>query len=102
MRLRHAAALALVGWYLMAPPRNGAEVIVYASMNQWENWSSYDSARECRTELDVWRSFPLSPGQNSERTARSADPGLDKIYAEERQMYNVVCIASDDPRLKGN
>jgi hypothetical protein len=45
MNLRHAAALALVGWYLMYPPD-------YMRAGDISGWavigSSYDTAKKCR------------------------------------------------------
>jgi hypothetical protein len=46
MRLRHAFALTLIGWYLMVPPLN-----TYSnnpkSFRGWNTQGSYDTAREC-------------------------------------------------------
>jgi len=40
---RHAAALALVGWYLMAPPiRPGGGVDLKAPMSQWDQDDDFD------------------------------------------------------------
>jgi hypothetical protein len=48
MKLRHAAALALVGWYLMLPPisRDGV-VHAEARLTNWLNIGAYDSANDC-------------------------------------------------------
>jgi hypothetical protein len=52
--LRHAAALALVGWYLMLPPMEANEQGVLISLNlnapisKWDVSGSYDSPSECR------------------------------------------------------
>ena len=43
MNLRHAAALALVGWYLMVPPLSNPS----APLSKWNLYRSYDTAREC-------------------------------------------------------
>ena len=48
MNLRHAAALALVGWYLMAPPiRPGGGVDLGTPMFQWNHIADFDSAEAC-------------------------------------------------------
>jgi len=35
MKPRHAAALALVGWYLMMPPMGNGKVYVTAPLTKW-------------------------------------------------------------------
>ncbi len=52
MKLRHAAALALVGWYLMAPPmpvdgQGSARILRNAPLRNWTLVRSFDSARNC-------------------------------------------------------
>jgi hypothetical protein len=43
--LRHTAALALVGWYLMAPPSPASSV----PLNHWLMIGSFDSADQCES-----------------------------------------------------
>ena len=99
MKARHAAALALVGWYLMTPPqsldmsgvtRENAKteipkrVKAYAwlfaasPLSIWKTKNFFDTAEECKHQknLDVEADSP------------------DYIFEK--------CIATDDPRLKGN
>ena len=48
MKPRHAAALALVGWYLMMPPMTCRPSIqINTPLSHWEISSSYDTADEC-------------------------------------------------------
>jgi mono/diheme cytochrome c family protein len=47
MNLRHAAALALVGWYLMVPLNNAGQVDPHAPLSSWHQWSAYDTAAQC-------------------------------------------------------
>ena len=53
MTLRHAAALALVGWYLMVPPATapngtkGAKLMTDAPLSRWFMHGSFDSAKQC-------------------------------------------------------
>ena len=58
MKPRPAAALALVGWYLMAPPirwgmlSSGQEGFKLASslpLSAWNHVGSFDSAQQCET-----------------------------------------------------
>jgi hypothetical protein len=85
---RHAAALALVGWYLMTPPsfpRRANEEPVRddgAPVSQWKHISSWDTAKACNAEL--------------ERLSDSPIPLIGQIG------ISAKCIASDDPRLKEN
>jgi hypothetical protein len=95
MKLRHAAALALVGWYLMLPPvTSGHRVNAEAPLSQWERSSgTYDVVGECQGAIAKLRHVrtPLRLMVD------------DKIHTPEvlaRQFASATCIASDDPRLK--
>src|SRR5215471_7430687 len=46
-RLRHAAALALFGWYLLAPP--GTMPNIDVPVSDWLEIGSYGTASECKT-----------------------------------------------------
>ncbi len=46
MKLPHAAALALVGWYLMLPPKQD----IQAPIAKWRIVGNYDSADQCFTD----------------------------------------------------
>jgi hypothetical protein len=96
MKPRHAAALALVGWYLMMPPLMpppGRRVAGQAHMVQWttaaplRDWlivDIHDSASECRNGIKDHHAIAVKTG----------GPEVDK-YVDAFQ-----CIAADDPRLK--
>jgi hypothetical protein len=99
MKLRHAAALALVGWYLMIPPRvSDWPVLVFdtnAPLSKWQQGGSFDTAKECN--------------EDKKRSAGLALQLTDKLSGEDKHkaMLSVMamlsgpqCIASDDPRLK--
>jgi len=91
-QLRHAAALALFGWYLITPPwtyrsEDRSKPVAQrrytanpdAPYSQWSIEQSFDSADKCeegRKEGQTWANNQLS----------------NWLYA--------ICIASDDPRLK--
>ena len=86
MKTRHAAALALVGWYLMLPPvREAGPPDLGAPLGKWGMLSpSFDSAKECEA-------YKLKLAE--------------KVVKERRPDYiraDAKCVASDDPRLKGN
>jgi hypothetical protein len=51
MNVRHAAALALVGWYLMIPPVNAKrQPDDAAPIGSWTIVNSFDKANQCRDE----------------------------------------------------
>jgi|HubBroStandDraft_6_1064221.scaffolds.fasta_scaffold555207_4 hypothetical protein len=86
MKPRHAAALALVGWYLMCPPLctsdwNGKET------SCGSDGFNYDAP------LDRWFKASEPPEFKSLRKC--------EISAAERSSEVLCkCVASDDPRLK--
>jgi hypothetical protein len=84
MNLRHAAALALVGWYLMTPLARNGKVVLGVPLTQWSHWDSFDSSLECRNAgLDLMK--------------RQEDRGNQNLIASADAFE---CIATDDPRLK--
>ena len=85
MRPRHAAALALAGWYLMVPPiSHKGEFLDNAPLSEWTLLDSTDSAADCNAEAN--RSDLRS------KTERDRNVKVD----------HTKCISTDDPRLKGN
>ena len=92
MTPRHAATLALVGWYLMVPPTglspDGRRAFIFnAPLSQRYRWDFYDTASECwyvdrdlflRSE-SVLRIDPLNDAANAYLEAQS--------------------VPTDDPRL---
>jgi hypothetical protein len=87
LKFRHAAALALVGWYLvMAPTLRNPQtdsftVDLSAPLSAWQMVAGYYSVAECE----------------------SAERDLIETAAEYPNIipFYTVCIASDDPRLVG-
>jgi hypothetical protein len=89
--LRHAAALALVGWYLMLPPINDGTPEVTAPPSRWEILFPYDTARDCQISLS--------------RIVGQTLVDLQKPMARDKENFVLrlssgTCVASDDPRLK--
>lgn len=86
---RHAAALALVGWYLMLPPPEAIQGRI--DFNVYSRWSvidKYDRIQDCEARRLQIKSSATSA------LAASGKGDLEhcsECYAE--------CIASDDPRL---
>jgi len=83
MKLRHAAALALAGWYLMLPPAKNGQ-IRDAPIELWAHIDSFDTADQCR---DAAQEIMKRADSKGDQTRIAA-------------AYAYECIASDDPRLK--
>jgi hypothetical protein len=47
MKLRHAAALALAGWYLMMPPMGNGKVYATAPLSMWQTVVSVATLQDC-------------------------------------------------------
>ncbi len=126
MKPRHAAALALVGWYLMTPPPeiNLATHLptgrpdLSAPFRFWQDDGSFDSAKECNAELEsnlngiMQLEIKIHKEHRSEQQESALDEQMDqqlhspKGFSHGLHHYgltaaeNARCIASDDPRLK--
>jgi hypothetical protein len=82
MKPRHAAALALVGWYLMLPPFNGKSVDADAPLSKWTVYATSDSVGK-REGTRMIAAFKRS----------QADANMQK------ELEAAQCVASDDARL---
>jgi hypothetical protein len=89
MKSRHAAALALVGWYLIIPPigRNG--MIAHEAMEHWliagQFWTKggcEQAAREMRAD-----------GFDSSLIARGVTVGSKYVNDEWAQKEQAVCVS---------
>jgi hypothetical protein len=103
MKPRRAAALALVGWYLMLPPlRRGqptgaGAVGPEAPLSVWQNMGSFDSATDCYQFMHWLRSLhDAGKGANGGNLPANLKAEFQALDA------SALCIATDDPRLKGN
>jgi hypothetical protein len=94
----HAAVLALVGWYLMVPPgiESSLRVDPDAPIGTWVHYGSYDSANECEENIHY-----LHQQADKFSNDQRAHPKTLK-ESEAAQFMSGECIATDDPRLKGN
>jgi hypothetical protein len=107
MKLRHAAALALVGWYLMLAPSYDGLFEERAPLSQWQWQGSYDTKVECFQTL-AWK---LHDAQLKHKVFATVD-GSERLRcdfnninlgcdAANMNIYVVYkCVATDDPRLK--
>ena len=104
MKLRHAAALALVGWYLMVPPNQAgwacgqsfAAVLSHQLFGTGDDklCAHYSSLPDLDAPLSQWH----QAGEPFE-TLSECEEVRDKRLKEPGMML-AKCIASDDPRLK--
>ena len=98
MNFRHAAALALVGWYLVVPPdrcedktRSDLDICdqvsnLEAPLSAWfRTWPSYATAQDCEKALEMDR--------------RTVPNGPDRAM-QERENAAARCVSSDV--LKGS
>jgi hypothetical protein len=108
MKPRHAAALALVGWYLMLPPRGGpsgdqfypddpfskSAGIGTDRLTGWLKWgkTEYASKEECDAERQGQKRMFPDPG--------NIPPERVTARIIVRGAATLQCIASNDPRLK--
>ena len=103
MNLSRAAALALLGWYLMVPPIDDINGVQYeAPLSKWSISHVFDSAAECESVENKWyaRAEHIFAALDTKGKLSSADKNLPikSVY----EMDGCRCIASDDSRLKGN
>jgi hypothetical protein len=116
----HAAALALVGWYLIVPPiayKNGhidPDQPHDYPLSKWRTVQAFDSANQCETQAHAVRERLYTTIQHEFDVPASA--GLPFAFAINHAKtptefdrigwamneYLGQCIASDDPRLKEN
>jgi hypothetical protein len=101
MNLRHAAALALVGWYLLMPPivmeGEKAKVDGRVPLSQlYHDDRVYQTESECEEENAKLRAI-------AESHKNWIGPSGSVAAANDRYVLltNQRCIANDDPRLKG-
>ena len=92
MNCRHAAALALVGWYLMSPPlslSSSRQISLDLSkpLSEWYPLEGYDTEADCNKEIDAMNKRAVS---------------MAREYHHMLELSHAQCVATDDPRLKGN
>lgn len=105
MNLRHAAAIALSGWYLLVPPGSckpewvsqGKPTPCAAPLSEWIVTLSFSSRDKCDTE----RKADISYG--NQEMANANDSGDKVLVDSTRKIYwralTERCISTDDPRL---
>jgi hypothetical protein len=104
MKTRHAAALALVGWYLMVPPMLGGNPPIHptpqpdvnAPLGSWLVVDVFDTAAQCKVALASVREVPSNLNARK-LTAKQ----LTEIQKSQKGFWasSNRCVASNDPRL---
>lgn len=95
MTIRHAAALALVGWYLMLPPidpRMTEQQAIDARLSEWKIDSVYDAADDCNA---AEHGAVMKGDRDLPKQKRGS-----LSWAVAIAMTQAQCVATDDPRLK--
>ncbi len=106
MNLRHAAALALVGWYLMIPPvstdSGKAFVDSHAPIWQWGNGGTFGSTVDCEKAREKSQKNAENDEERNLETAARMDANLDNRATAKFEAARLMkCVSTDDPRLKG-
>jgi hypothetical protein len=97
MRLRHVAAFALVGFYLITPPVTESGLFVAVdprlSLSMWDIQGTFDTKDECekqRAQLKEDNPEPTGPWHRGDAVRNS----------QAQALRNGQCVSTDDPRLK--
>ena len=89
MRPYHAAALALLGWYLIIPSSTLPPSVAYKEpLARWQIVRGFDTADPCEDFLNTF--FEESREKQS----------LSMLEPAYRDYMFAKCVASDDPRFK--
>ena len=106
MIFRHAAAIALTGWYLLVPPGSckpewvsqGKPQPCAAPLSEWIVTLSFSSREKCEAE----RRADISFGNQEMANAHDSDDQM--LVDSTKKIYwralTQRCIQTDDPRLK--
>jgi hypothetical protein len=115
MKPRHAATLALVGWYLMIPPPgtyvrgrpswdDGAPLSKWSFYNELSTWTPMDlvhaldfkSKEECETKRN--QKWPANPPS----LAHAGGDIRERLENYRVMGAKTLCVSADDSRLIGN
>lgn len=105
MRFRHAAALALVGWYLIMPPTVGPYLRLdkSAPVSQWKIVEHFDTATACEGYLQEMKEGTGASYHEYSVAQKFQVEGLKKVHDMGIPTFALKaarCIFSDDPHLK--
>jgi hypothetical protein len=104
MKSRHAAALAIVAWYLMIPPVGIDNMVdARAPLSQWRKGVSFKSEAACADSLKDAIQNPMTPAEYQAATQATRKAKMHPLSMAEmiKRTAQSRCVAADDPRLKG-
>jgi len=99
MKARHAAALALVAWYLLQPPWSGPTLDLTRPLSKWVNQGSFGSAAQreiAKADLENGLRGDIDTAEGKSPNSQDLPILWGAEAAEQMSQY----IASDDSRLK--
>ena len=105
MNSRHAAALALVGWYLMMPPTLAETSCsgILSTLDRWMDKDAHDKACDEQSKIVNFKA-PISEWHKlMPLETRPECEGLRQrgsVLRRSDPLSFAQCIATDDPRLK--
>lgn len=100
MKIRHAAALTLMGWCLMVPPDHPKlddpiEWVSRAPLSDWKIVQRFNATSACEKRKREIISDALH-AINADAKARRTEA----VLSDYAISNNATCVSSDDPRLK--
>src|ERR1700722_14884301 len=103
MKTRHAAALAIVLWYLIIPPI-GADnkVDAHAPLSKWRIGVGFESEKDCDDSLKDAIKNPMTPAEYLAAAQATSKAKMKPLSMSEmtKRTAESRCVAGDDPRLK--
>jgi hypothetical protein len=86
MKLRHAAAVALTGWFLITPPpQANGRYDTSAHLPNWKIEGGADTREQCRETQALLSARAIKEGRPSDI----------------EEIKDAQCVSMDDPRLEG-
>ncbi|HVA39656.1 MAG TPA: hypothetical protein VNF49_03265 [Candidatus Binataceae bacterium] len=86
MKLRHIAAVALTGWFLITPPQANSHYDTSAPLSKWKIEGGAATREQCKATQASLGSRALKQGRPGDAEA----------------VKDAQCVSTDDPRLEGN
>ena len=96
---RHAAAIALLGWYLLLPPDVGKPLPdTSLPFSMWKHGDTLESLPACEAAKKA--AIAEFEGKAAEYAKLPGNPKHGWIAYHHDQVYRSICIADDDSALK--
>ena len=86
MKLRHAAAVALAGWFLITPPpQSNGHYDTSAPLSKWKIEGGAGTREQCKETQALLSARAIKEGRPSDIV----------------EIKHAQCVSMDDPRLEG-